>query len=82
MHEKRSTRFLVLTRAGGNHLGEQGGQLPPISLEIIGASHGISNQPSTNTTNSEFTMKKKQKNKNHDYQKQEQQTNKMLDAMY
>ena len=58
------------------------GQLAPISLKIIGASTGISNQPSTNTTNSEFTMKKKQKNKNHDYQKQEQQTNKMLDAMY
>lgn len=81
MHEKRSTRFLVLTRAGGNHLGEQGGQLPPISLRIIGASSGISNQPSTNTTLGIY-HEEKQKNKNHDYQKQEQQTNKMLDAMY
>ena len=81
MHEKRSTRFLVLTRAGGNHLLGQGDNYPHIPKNI-GASTGISNQPSTNTTNSEFTMKKKQKNKNHDYQKQEQQTNKMLDAMY
>jgi hypothetical protein len=49
MHEKRSTRFLVLTRAGGNHLGGKG-TTAPISLKIIGASTGISNQPSTNTT--------------------------------
>lgn len=41
--------FLVLTRAGGNHLGGKGTTVP-ISLKNIGASAGISNQPSTNTT--------------------------------
>ena len=80
MHEKRSTRFLVLTRAGGKQFRGARGQLAPISLKNIGASTGISNP--LPTQQSEFTMKKKQKNKNHDYQKQEQQTNKMLDAMY
>ena len=57
------------------------GTTAPISLKIIGASSGISNQPSTNTTLGIY-HEEKQKNKNHDYQKQEQQTNKMLDAMY
>ena len=81
MHEKRSTRFLVLTRAGGNHLGGQGGNCPHIPKKIIGASTGISNPLPTDNTR-KFTMKKNKKNKNHDYQKKEQQTNKMLDAMY
>ena len=80
MHEKRSTRFLVLTRAGGNHLGEQGGQLPPISLRIIEASSGISNQPSTNT-NLGIYHEEKQKTRIMTI-KTRTTTNKMLDAMY
>lgn len=67
--------FLVLTRAGGNHLGGKGAQLSPISLKVIGASTGISNQSSTNTTVGIY-HEEKQKNKNHDYQKQEQQQTK------
>jgi len=34
MHEKRSTRFLVLTRAGGNHLGGQGDNWPHIPKKL------------------------------------------------
>jgi len=60
MHEKRSTRFLVLTRAGGNHLGGKG-TTAPISLKIIGASTGISNQPSTNITLGNYHEKKTKK---------------------
>jgi len=50
MHEKRSTRFLVLTRAGGKPFRGARGTTDPVSLKNIGASTGISNQPSTNTT--------------------------------
>ena len=61
---KTINRFLVLTRAGGNHLGGKG-TTAPISLKIIGASAGISNPLPTTLG---IYHEEKQKDKNHDYQ--------------